>query len=294
MSYAMRKAYTPSVGELQAFCACARLGTTTLAADELNLTQSAISRALLSLEERLGLLLFTRARQRLHLAPAGHEFLPKALKILQDIDEAAVSAMAFGGSASVLRIATLPSFGRHWLIPRLAQLAQSAPDLGLDLAVRLTPVDFSRESFDCAIMRKTHQPAGSHAELLLPEKLILACHPRLLRANATLSPQDLLSRPLLQQSTRPTLWLDWFKQAGLDPRLARRGARAEHFDMLLDMACAGMGIALVPEALTEDLLASGKLARASAESLATGEDYVLITPAQNAHPALAQLRQALL
>jgi len=90
----MRKPYTPSVGELDAFVACARRGSTTMAAESLNLTQSAISRSLTALEDRLGVALFLRVRQRLVLSAAGHAFLPQAESLLQQLDGAAMGIMA--------------------------------------------------------------------------------------------------------------------------------------------------------------------------------------------------------
>ena len=126
----MRKAYIPSVAELEAFTACARRGTTTMAADSLGLTQSAISRSLASLEDRLGVALFNRVRQRLVLSPAGHAFLDRAEELLAELDAAAMGVMAFGGRDAVLRMAVLPSFARIWLIPRLARFAQ----VGVSLA----------------------------------------------------------------------------------------------------------------------------------------------------------------
>ena len=290
----MRKAHIPKIGELQAFTACARLGTTTLAAEDLNLTQSAISRALASLEERLGVALFHRARQRLSLAPAGHAFLPRAKAILAGLDEAAMSVMAFGGDSSVIRIATLPSFGRRWLMPRLAALTATTPGLSFDLQVRLERVDFTQDAIDLAIMRKTHEPAGARGEILLTEELITIAAPQLIGARDALTTQDMLGLPLLQQSTRPTLWLDWFASAQIDPRQLLHGARADHFDMVIDMAIAGMGIGIVPEVLVRDELSRGTLRRASPRGLRTGEDYTLITPARELRPEVELLRGFLL
>jgi LysR family glycine cleavage system transcriptional activator len=289
----MRKAHIPKIGELQAFTACATLGTTTLAAEELNLTQSAISRALSSLEDRLGVPLFHRARQRLSLAPAGYAFLPRARSLLAELEDAAMSVMAFGGDRSVIRIAVLPSFGRRWLMPRLARLHASLPSLSFDIQARLDPVNFTTETCDLAIMRKPHETGDVHSTVLLTEKLIVVAAPALIGSRNALSTEDFLCLPLLQQSTRPTLWLDWFASLDVDLRHVLRGARADHFDMVIEMACAGMGVAIVPEVLVRPELASGALQRASARSLATGEDYTLITPRRETRPEVANVITAL-
>ncbi|WP_376872879.1 LysR family transcriptional regulator [Albirhodobacter sp. R86504] len=290
----MRKAHIPKLGELQAFVVCAKLGTTTLAAQDLNLTQSAISRAVASLESRLGVALFRRARQRLSLAPAGAAFLPKAIEILQSLEETSMGIMAFGGETSVIRIATLPSFGRRWLMPRLTDFALHHPMMTVDLQVRLGRIDFIRDALDIAVMRKTHEPAGAQSDLLVTETLITVAAPSLIGHDMEPLEIDLLTLPLLQQSTRPTLWLDWFAASKIDPRQVLRGARADHFDMVIDMAVAGMGVAIVPEILVQAELRDGRLRPANPHGMRSGEDYVVITPAGILRPEVATLRDRLL
>ena len=274
----MRQSYTPSIPELQSFTACARLGTTTLAAGHLNLTQSAVSRSLATLEDRLGVALFNRVRKRLVLSPAGHAFLDKAEAILAQLDDASVGVMAFGGRTSILRIAALPSFVRSWLIPRLPGFTAIARDISLDISARLDPVDFIRDPVDLAIMRKTHQPTGSTAEIILPENLVVVASPSLLKGASNLSDTDLLNLPLLQQSTRPTLWLDWFRDGEADPRRALRGARLDHFDMVIDAAIAGLGVGIVPHVIARQSLNRGTLVLASGRKFETGDAYALILP----------------
>lgn len=274
----MRKSYTPTTNELQAFAACARLGTTTRAAAELNLTQSAVSRSLGTLEERLGVALFDRVRKRLVLSPAGQVFLTQAEDILSRIDTAAIGAMAFGGAQAVLRMAVLPSFARSWLIPRLAGFEAAQPQVSLDLSARLLPVNFERDPFDLAIMRSRHEQIGAEIESLVAEELIVVAAPQLMAGREALDDEAVLALPLLQQSTRPTLWLDWFRESGRDARRILRGARFDHFDMILDAASAGMGLGLVPAIIAQGALASGRLVQASPRRFATGESYALILP----------------
>ncbi|MBC7146091.1 MAG: LysR family transcriptional regulator [Thioclava marina] len=274
----MRKSYTPTINELQAFAACARFGTTTRAAAELNLTQSAVSRSLGTLEERLGVALFDRVRKRLVLSPAGQVFLAQAEDILGRIDTAAMGAMAFGGAQAVLRMAVLPSFARSWLIPRLAGFEAAQPQVSLDLSARLLPVDFERDPFDLAIMRSRHEQVGAEIESLVAEELIVVATPQMMEGRAALDDDAVLDLPLLQQSTRPTLWLDWFRESGRDARRILRGARFDHFDMILDAASAGMGLGLVPAIIAQGALVSGRLVQATPRRFATGESYALIMP----------------
>jgi LysR family glycine cleavage system transcriptional activator len=285
----MRHAYTPSIPELEAFCACARAGTTIQAAEQLGRTQSAVSRSIAGLEAKLGVALFVRARQRLTLSDAGRALLREAGPLLDRLDDAAMTVMAFGGQSRVLRIAVLPTFGRLWLIPRLRAFQASMPDISIDMAARLAPVSFDTDPFDLAIQRTHHRATGAHHIHLLDEELAVLAAPSLVRG--PLRTEDVLRLPLLQQSTRPTLWPDWCRAMGLDPRHALRGARFDHFDMVLDAAVAGLGVALVPEILARAALARGELIRALPGYFATGQAYTLIYPDRSADlPHFARFR----
>ena len=286
----MRQSYTPTVAELEAFCATARAGTTIQAARSLGLTQSAVSRSITGLEARLGVALFVRARQRMTLSDAGRTFLREAEALLDRLNDVAMSVMAFGGQAQVLRMAVLPTFARLWLIPRLRAFQATMPGLSIDMAARLSPVDFEAEPFDLAIQRTHHRASGAHHLHLLDEELAIVAAPSLI-GRAPLSRDEVLRLPLLQQSTRPTLWPDWCRAMGLDPRGALRGARFDHFDMVLDAAIGGLGVALVPEILARPALARGDLTLAAPGDVRTGQAYTLIYPERSAElPHFARFR----
>ena len=255
MIYSMRHGYTPTLPELQAFAEAAKHGSATRAALALGLTQSAISRSLGSLEARLGVQLFHRARQRLTLSDAGRVMLGDATRILAELDQAAQTVMSFGGHGAVLRIAVLPTLGAAWLVPRLARFAKLAPDVTFDLSATLDPVDFDRDPRDMAILRASLPVTGAEADVLAFEDLVVVAAPEL--AAGVLEDASLARLPLLQQATRPSLWLDWFRDGGLDPITLLRGPRFEQFGMVLAAARAGLGVALVPEMLVRDDLAAG-------------------------------------
>ena len=274
----MRQAYIPTISELQAFSACARLGATTRAAQDLNLTQSAVSRSLNALEERLGGRLLHRGRQRLLLSDAGRALQRDADRLLDEINQAALTVMSFGGHSEVLRLAVLPTLASVWLIPRLQAFQAMAPGVTFDISARLDAVDFETEPFDAAIQRGSHRPPGAEVQVLMPEQLVVVASPRLLGGAQRLDDDDLARLPLLQQATRPSLWLDWFRHAGRDPRTILRGARFDHFDMVTSAAVAGLGVALLPEILVEEELRDGRLVLASERRLAGAEPYGLIFP----------------
>ncbi len=278
----MRRSFTPTLSELQALSACAESGSATEAARRLGLTQSAVSRSLGSLEARLGVQLFHRVRKRLILSDAGRAMLRDTEWVLADINAAALTVMSFGGQGDVLRLAVLPTFGTAWLIPRLPEFRRRAPHLSLDIASRLQSVDFEREPFDAALQRRELAGPGTRVVPLVSEALIAVASPSLLGAGGLPLADEAIARlPLLQQSTRPELWLDWFRDAGLDPISILRGPRFEHFGMVLAAARAGLGAALVPEVLAVSDLQTERLLKISQRVLPGSSDYALIYPARS-------------
>jgi DNA-binding transcriptional LysR family regulator len=272
----MRRSWTPTLPELQAFVAAARTGSATGAGAALNLTQPAISRAIGTLEARLGTRLFRRERQRLILSDAGRAFLTEAEGILARLDAAALQVMAFGGHPALLRGVCLPSFATAWLIPRLAGFRALHPGVTFDIAASLGPADL--EAHDFAILRGD-PPAGAESAVLCDEVLVAVAAPSLKGA--------LTDLPLLQQATRPDLWPRWFGAAAQH----LQGPRFEQFGMVLAAARAGLGVALVPEVLAAPDLAAGALVPASDRRLATDTPYRLAWPARRAaSPAFAALR----
>ncbi|WP_018632726.1 LysR substrate-binding domain-containing protein [Neomegalonema perideroedes] len=289
----MRSGYTPSLPELEAFVRCARLGSATRAAQELNLTQSAVSRSLASLEARVGAQLFHRVRQRLTLSDAGRALLQDAERILRDLDASTLRVMAFGGRRDLLRVAIAPCLGQNWLMPRLARFSALAPQTTFELAERAEPVDFARDPYDCALQRGAASAPETRRRPLLEERLVAAAAPELLRrfgfragpgAADSLSDPQIARLPLLQQAERPDLWLAWFEgseqgaKAGADPTEIARGPRLQDLGLTLAATRAGLGAALLPEAVVQNDLEDGTLTRLSPRRLQGGQPYVLIWP----------------
>lgn len=198
--------------------------------------------------------------------------------MLADLDRAALTVMSFGGHRDVLRLAVLPTFAALSLIPRLSGFAALAPQVTLDMTATLTPLDFDRDPRDAAIIRAQSPLRGARMDHLAEERLVVVAAPGLLPDAHVLEDGELAKLPLLQQATRPNLWLDWFLNAGLDPITILRGARFEQFGMVLAAARAGLGVALVPDVFAAPDLASGALRLASARSMTTDTPYVLSYP----------------
>ncbi len=287
MNSAMRDARTPSIQELRALVACGRSGSASRAAEELFLTQSAVSRAIRSLEERLGVRLFRRVRQRLVLSDAGRAMLRDAEVLLENLEASTRMVMAFGGGDRVLRLGVLPTFATTWLIPRLGAFGKVAPHITFDLTSALDSVDFESSPFDAAIQRAEMARPGTAVLPLVEERLIVVASPALL-GGASPSPADFADFPLIQQATRPRLWADWFDAADVGPVERLRGPRFQHFDMVMAAARAGLGLALVPEVFVDAEIAEGSLARVDDRDFVGPSPYALIYP--SARPMSASLQ----
>ena len=273
-----RPSYTPTVQELRAVVYSAELGTASGAAEALNLTQGAVSRSIRTLEERLGVRLFHRERQRLILSDAGRALVRDARDILDRLESSARMVMAFGGGEDVLRLAVLPTFATTWLIPRLAGFATRHPGIGLDLGEALGPVDFDDSPFDAALQRVEMARPGTRVLPICDERLIVVAAPALV-GHDPIAPAELLEYPLIQQSTRPELWSDWLAAAGVDLFRQLRGPRFQHFGMVLAAAQAGLGVALLPDIFAAQAIAAGSLRQPCPQVLAGRSPYALIRPA---------------
>ena len=152
---------------------------------------------------------------------------------------------------------------------------------------------FADTPFDCALFAGTpeqvRQWAGTRAVKLLDEVVLPVCHPSLLRGQDNLSPEALVELPLLQQSTRPDAWRQWFEAQGISAPQALAGARFEQFSMTVAAAVHGMGLALVPRLLIADELARGELVVPCDRPLANQRAYYLVRPEGDDSPPAAQI-----
>lgn len=273
-----RRRLIPDIVTLQAFECAARHGNFTRAAEELNLTQSAISRQISELEAQTGMLLFERIRRRVILSDAGRKFLPDVQRLLQQSEQLMVRAVTSGASSTSLSIATLPTFGSRWLTPRLHKFMKLYPDTILNVGVRSHPFDFDEEPFDLAI--HYGQPVWAHGSctFLCNEVIVPVACSNFVKTQRIENVQQLLSMPLLHVATRPKLWSEWFEMQGISSESAYRGCRFDQFSMIIEAAISGMGIALLPKYLIEGELASGKLTVLFDVPLQTEKSYFIARP----------------
>jgi LysR family transcriptional regulator, glycine cleavage system transcriptional activator len=278
--------YLPPIPALMALEAVNRLGTASAAAEELSLTQGAISRALQGLEQQLGVPLMIRERQRLRLTPAGQDYVAEVRKALQLLASASITLRAnpTGGS---LNLAILPAFGMHWLAPRLARFTQTHPEVTLNLSTRLRPFDFATMAFDAAIhYGRQDWPGVAYLKLMDEDVLAVAApgFPALTKAT------DILDHPLLQLESRPGDWGRWLAHHGA-PGQRPPGMMFDQFATLTQGAIHGMGAALIPTFLIQRELAEGRLVPVFGPPVPALGSYYLVWPhAQQERAPLRSLR----
>lgn len=268
----------PSLNALRAFEAAARHLSFTRAADELAVTQGAVSRQVKALETYLGLDLFHRLTRALELTDAGREY-QSAMTDAFDRVEQATSRLMRRRDRQILTVSVLPTFAMRWLIPRLSGFIESNPGVEVRLITSILPIDFMREDIDVAIrvgtpggggdgigarieLRMTEDWSGVSADRLVGDALVPVCSPTLRDGRPPLrEPADLRRHTLLHTTTRPHAWTDWLAAAGLDGIERREEPAFGHFFMTLQAASEGRGVAIVPDVLVAGDLAAGSLVK---------------------------------
>jgi len=287
----------PSTQALVCFEAAARHRSYTRAAEELSMTQGAVSRQILALEAFVGRPMFRRTRHGVVLTPAGAQYSRQVGRSLQSLERDTLDTMAGQSRGGGIALAAVPTFATRWLIPRLPDLALRHPGITVHIETRTRPFIFEESGFDVALYAGTpeqvrHWP-GTDASHLMDEDVIPVCNPRLLGTGGQAVAPDMLARlPLLQQSTRPAAWQRWFGALGVAAAHAMDGPRYELFSMAAVAAAHGLGVALVPRMLVEAELGTGQLVVACTATPPVERAYYLVTPATDAEtPVLSVFKQ---
>ena len=285
----------PSTRALLCFEAAARHESLTKAAHELALTQSAVWRQVAGLESLLGVKLFRRSRHGIVLTDAGLGYSRLVQRRLDALERDTLTVAGRGTAAGAVDLAVVPTFATRWLLPRLADFRARHPGIVVNLESSVRPFPFADTDFDAALYAGTPADianwAGTSAIALMPEIVVPACAPSLLAPRRRLTPQQLAGLPLLQQSTRPYAWRQWFEAQGVEGARDLDGPRFDLFSMLAVAASRGMGVALMPAMLIEAELARGELVVPCDRPLHGGRSYHLVVPERRAaSTALAHLR----
>src|ERR1700755_280564 len=279
----------PPLNTLKAFEAAARHESFTRAAEELFVTQGAVSQQVKALEPGLGLKLFNRERQRLIITEAGRDYLAVVRDALDQI-AAGTERLLQRQQSGVLTVSTSPDFAAKWLVNRLGRFAEKHP--GVDLRVSATThyVDFARDDVDVAIRHGDGNWPGLDVQRLYSERLFPICSPKLVAGrNRITKAADLLKFPLLRLEDAKN-WTRLFEAAGVTANVGP-GPILNRASMLIDAAIDGQGIALARTAAAAWDLVNGRLLRPVDVSLRMANTYWIICPKATSNlPKIAKFR----
>ncbi|WP_369720680.1 MULTISPECIES: transcriptional regulator GcvA [unclassified Bradyrhizobium] len=284
----------PSLNGLRAFEAAARHLSFTLAAVELNVTQTAISHQIRRLEEELGIRLFIRQNRALALTPEAREYLPGIRAAFNDL-RLATDRLLRKDDDKVLTISTLASLAAKWLLPRLTDFQEAHPGIDVRITTSTSLVDFQRDDVDAAIRYGRGQWPGLRADWLMADELFPVCSPSLLRGEKPLQrPEDLTGYPLLHTSNANSDdWRLWLTAAGLPVDISKQpGITFDMIFMTIQAAIDGIGVAMGRTSYVQDDITKGRLVVPFKIALPADAGFYLVSPeGRREAPKLAAFRQ---
>ncbi len=280
--------FLPSIPSLLALEAVDRLGSASAAAEDLSLTQSAISRQLRQLEDQMGVDLIARDQLRLGLTPAGQEFVKEARLVLTRLGQASVKLRANPAGGS-LNLSILPAFGLNWLAPRLKDFVALHPEVSVNLQTHNLPFNFDTSTAQAAIHYGARDWPDVDYMPLMPKHVLPVCAPSILDRPVG-NAMDLLSYPLLHLETHPDSWEQWFSLNDIGASKLE-GMLFDQSSTMTQAAVHGLGIALLPTFLAEHEIAQGRLCLAfEGEAKSLGEYFLVWPESQSANSPLDQFR----
>lgn len=280
---------TVSLNALRAFEVSARHLSFTRAADELAVTQAAVSHLVKGLEARLGARLFRRSPRGLVLTDEGLALVPTLSDSFERIDRL-LEQFAGGRLREVLTVSVVGAFAVGWLLPRLAGFRAAHPFVDLRLLTNNNKVDLAGEGLDYAVRFGDGAWHGAEAEPLIDAPLTPLAAPTL--AGRLAEPRDLAGQTLLR-SYRPQDWPAWFQAAGMEPP-SLRGPLFDNSWLMAEAAMQGEGVALVPPLLFERQLADGRLIQPFPLTVTTGAYWLTRLKSKAPTAAMAAFRDWLL
>jgi LysR family glycine cleavage system transcriptional activator len=267
----------PPLNALKAFEAAARHESFTRAADELCVTQGAVSHQVKALEAELGLKLFNRQRQRLVITESGRSYLAIVRDAFDRIADGTEELLRRQNSG-VLTVSTSPNFAAKWLVHRLSRFAQAHPTIDLRVSASLHHVDFAREDIDLAVRHGDGSDTGLHVVRLCAEELFPVCSPKLLKGKHALrTPADLRHAMLLHVNDRQD-WKKWLEGARVGGIDLAHGPLFNQASMAIDAAVQAQGVTLARTALAAWDLIGGRLVRPFSLALQVPYAYWIVCP----------------
>jgi LysR family glycine cleavage system transcriptional activator len=267
---------------LRAFEATARHLSMTRAAAELNVSASAISQQIASLEAYLGRPLFRRANRRLILTASGALMAPKLSNALNLLHEAIDDSLP-ARRQQTLNVKVTTSFGSQWLMNRLDGFRSRHPNLTVQVSATAEPIESDRSAAEIEIRYGTGDWTDVDAALLVEEYIFPVCHPELLRRKPGLkTPRDLARHDLIDVPGYPQGWSDWLRAARASVNWMKHRIAVDQSVMAIQLALEGRGVALGRSPLIERELADGRLVAPFPLRLKTGAGYWVVHRRRNA------------
>ncbi len=279
----------PSLNALRAFEASARHGSFVAAADELSVSPAAIGQLVRKLEEQIDRQLFHRQGKRLQLTEAGLSAAPKIATAFRDLEAAVVELRGQTVSAH-LTISVPPSFATGWLSSRISGFIEASGDIEVSIRAEDDPIRFEQDAIDVRLTYGDWHYPELLVEKVLDDIAMPVCAPSLLRSEEGMTaPEELLQLPLIHtlwpspQASYPS-WQAWIKQHCPTSALPAptRGHAANTSKLAIDLAQAGLGVALAQRVYVADLLRDGALVCPITCYLPFEAPYVLNLPSRRA------------
>ncbi|WP_282969085.1 LysR substrate-binding domain-containing protein [Burkholderia vietnamiensis] len=268
----------PTISELNSFIVSARHLSFSMAAKQLFVTQSAISRHIAELEEYLGHPLFIRSRNGLALTHIGENYLKQVRPALQALEGATTQVMSTARHTHLLNLSVAPTFAANWLLSRLETFRSLNPDITINF-VRYTIDNMeAAPDHDASIQYGYGDWSIAEATYLIGKETSVVCSPAYRDRHAIQHVNDLKNCTLLQHNEIPSAWEDWFIAYTDEHKSARIGPGFNLFTLIIQAAISGFGVALVPSCLVSEALVSGQLIEPFGQRFESPLGYYLCAP----------------
>lgn len=269
---------TPPLNPLRVFECAARHGSFTKAAEELFVSQSAVSRQISSLEDYLEVKLFLREQGGIRLTREGEQYQREIGPAFSSI-ASATERLKRSAASSPLKLRVYSTFAAKWLIRRLNNFHQMHRDIHVRISTSVSPVNFAKEDVDASIQFGDGKWADGDSELLFSDVIEPVCSPTLLMSGTPIrSPQDILSYPLIHSRYRRIDWQDWLSSVGLPLPNDDNPTVFPNSLLAYQAAVDGMGITIGQIRMLKNELSSGTLVRPTNKPLQRNLAYYLVIP----------------
>lgn len=292
------KIHSPSMSELHAFATALKLNSFTRAAEQLCVTQGAISRAVARLESHFGQALLVRGPAGLAPTAAGRKLLEGTADALERIEHVS-RELRMPPERNALFLSVVPTLASVWLMPRLPDFHRRHPDVRLAFSPYRRNEDFSGDAPHAAILSGIPgERPGWRSDYVIGREVVVICHPERLRARRAAgrwrTPAELLDEPLIGHANAPDNWKQWFKAAGITAG-ELDGPRMDQVSIIVRAVMADMGVAVLQRCLVQEEIDSGRVGVPFDLPVSLQHGYILCSPQRHGdHPVLDVFREWLL